>query len=85
MFDADTLDHGAPDTTERRRAGRNGVASGLLPLLRGSAGVTTDDDVWADRWRPRDPVSPPRGIGVALALCTPIWLGFGGLLYALTR
>ena len=85
MLDADTLDRGecASDPSDRRRTGRRGVALSLLPLLRESAGsiARADDDVF-DKWAPREPIAPPRGIALALALCTPIWIGLGGLIYA---
>ncbi len=74
----------ASDALERRRAGRGSVSFELIHLLREpTASVASGDDRADDDWAPRDPIAPPRGIALAVALCVPIWAGIGALLLTL--
>ena len=85
MLDADTLDWNAHAAapSDRRRPGRTEASTGLVPILRGRIDVSqAANDDFAEDWAPRDPLAPPRGIGLAVAICTPIWIVIGGLLYA---
>ena len=85
MLDAAALDREAQPLApaERRRPGRADIAPGLIPLLRRSGGtIRSIDGDFVGKWAPREPIAPPRGIALALVLCTPIWIGLGGLLYA---
>lgn len=85
MFDADTLDMtlSRTDVGDRRRPGRMAAAPGLVPLLRQPSGGEHVGEDLDEAWQARDPIAPPRGIALAIALCTPIWCALGGLLYAL--
>ena len=70
MLEVDTL-HGNP------------LARRPIPLLRGRvAGLASNDDGrLADS--ARDPLAPSRGIGLAVALCLPVWAGIGALVFTL--
>ncbi len=88
MFETESLVRSQieADTSERRRHGRSDVSPALLPLLRDSTGDgLSDGEAAPDQWMPSEPLAPARGIGVALALCTPIWCGIGTLLYVLIK
>jgi hypothetical protein len=39
----------------------------------------------AEKWEPRDPVLPARGIALGVVLCVPIWLAIGAVFYQLLK
>ncbi|WP_158745359.1 hypothetical protein [Acidisphaera sp. L21] len=90
-------DPGGVINLDRRRAGRQDVASELVPLLRTPAlgdelsedlrhlldnAESVEDD---GDWTPRDPIAPARGVALAVGLCVPVWGVIGGLLYMMLR
>ena len=72
--------------TERRRPGRlQSPDAELIPLMRRPGADADKADDYATKWTPRDPVAPPRGIALGVALSAPIWAAMGGLFYLLLR
>ena len=83
MFEAEPLTVDGTCVDDRRRAGRVLVAPSLLPLLRNPAGSgVVLEDAQADEWALSEPLAPSRSIGLALAVCLPVWCIVGGALYA---
>ncbi len=71
---------------ERRRPGR--IASPdveLIPLMRKPRPPEDVLEEMAEKWEPRDPVLPARGIALGVVLCVPIWLAIGAVFYQLLK
>jgi hypothetical protein len=71
---------------ERRRPGR--IASPdveLIPLMRKPRPPQEVLEEAAEKWEPREPALPPRGIALGVVLCVPIWLAIGAVFYQLLK
>ncbi len=71
---------------DRRRPGRIEPADAeLIPLMRKPKPAREVSDEPLEKWEPRDPVAPPRGIALGVVLCIPIWLAIGEIFYHLLK